>query len=272
MNTSHFNRLGSVYGRQRPQPFENLDLPYDQYGFDDNFGLENFEHVNTPEHSGDEGEDNNDETLFSLDKLVDVIHNNPELTEFYLLGAEIIQSSNEENNNDIYYSPLYPGTDITVLDLIIVLKLIKSTIKLGDVNESIILGLLASFLPANNAIKVFLSQTSSSIYSFQKLINKSSDVFHKSSIHKIPICTFCFKTPFCGPNRLLPRCLKCRTLKNLKSPNQKYIYYLPLKERLFQLLVSDLKIFFFIQILETMVVRITFKTRMMVATGNLSTI
>ena len=148
----------------------------------------------------------NDDSFFTLDTLVDIIDKNPKLTEYYLTGSENIQSSNGENNTDFYYSPLYPGTDISVFDLIIVLELIKTTIKLGDVNESIILGLLASFLPADNAIKMYLTQTSASIYHFQKLIKNSHDSFNKSSIHKIPICNKCFKSPFCGRNRLQPIC------------------------------------------------------------------
>ena len=241
MNTFNFKRLGSGYGRNKPQPPENSNL---QDCFDGNFGQDDFgqdDGNNNPDNSGDDGDDNDDLGLFALDALVNVINNNRDLSEFYLVGSDNIQSCNVEKFDDIYSSPLYPGSDTTVFDLIIVLELIKTTIKLGDVNESVILGLLASFLPPDNAIKVFLSQTSSSIYHFQKLINKSREGIHKSSIHKIPICNNCKKTPFCGSFRLLPRCRKCRTLKDLKSPNQIYIYYLPLKDRLLQLLVSDLR-------------------------------
>ena len=99
-----------------------------------------------------------------------MINNNLLLNEKYLLNSEIIQSTNVETNADIYNSTLYPGTDTSVLDLIIILELMKTTVKLGEVNECLILGLLASFLPPNNSIKLFLSETTSSIYHFQKLI------------------------------------------------------------------------------------------------------
>jgi hypothetical protein len=233
-STHNFHRLGIKYAKIE-KPSVHWDSDQDCNGFSEN----EYEIQISPD-SPDLAFDLND-PLISLDKLEDVINNNPLLNEKYLVDSEIIQSTNVETNADIYNSPLYPGTDTSVLDLIIILELIKTTVKLGEINESIILGLLASFLPPNNAIKLFLSESTSSIYHFQKLIKKSHDAFNKSLIVKIPICNFCFKTPFCGKYRMQPRCQKCRTLKDLKSPNQKYIFYLPLKDRLYRLLVSDLR-------------------------------
>ena len=238
MNFKNYNRIGQVV-RRLTDPDDTSDLVNSEHG---SLGSENDNAFDQFQQSDCSSNDSNDpvEQSNKVDNWIDLINNNPRLTENYLLGSESIQSSKIEDIDDIYCEDLYPGSETTVFDLIIILELIKSTIKLGDVNESIILGLLASFLPPDNAIKIYLSQTSFSIYNFQKLINKSSSQFNKCSIVKIPICNKCTKVPFCGNNRLPPRCIKCRTLKNVKSIDQKYIFYLPLKDRLFKLLISDL--------------------------------
>ena len=72
--------------------------------------------------------------------------------------------------------------------LLLILEFIKTSSHLGDVTQSLILGLLGSFLPVENAINKYLSNTSSTVYHYQKFIKILTETHYTCSIHKIPIC------------------------------------------------------------------------------------
>jgi len=80
MNTTNVHRLGVNILRPERQPYENY-VPNDHDGFDGDFGLNDDETNNTPEHSVSSEDGDNHESLFTTDTIVDVIDNNPNLTE-----------------------------------------------------------------------------------------------------------------------------------------------------------------------------------------------
>ena len=121
----------------------------------------------------------------TLDTLQSVLINNSQLTDDYLSGSIVVQSNVCGDVDPIYSEPLYLGSDCTLLDLLLILELIKTTNNLGDTNESILLGFLGSFLPKDNIISSLLAQTTGSIYYFQSLIKQGQLHFQKCSIHKI---------------------------------------------------------------------------------------
>ena len=77
---------------------------------------------------------------------------------------------------------------ILVSELLLILEFIKTSNHLGDITQSLILGILGSFLPSDNAITKYLSSTSSTVYHYQKFIKLLSDSHYTCSVHKIPIC------------------------------------------------------------------------------------
>ena len=233
MNLNNMNRLGGVCNQRTANNSPgNVDFDWDANPYlsddasaseDDGFHL-----------IGD---------VHTTDNVESVIINNPLLIDYYLKGSIIIQSNISGSNSKIDLD-LYPGSNLKLVDLVLVLEMLKSTNNLGDTNEAIILGLLASFLPENNEIKIYLSQTSSSIYHFQKLIKSTHCHLQKSSVHKIHMCS-CKTVAYCGPNRLLIRCPKCNLRKDKLDDETCFFYYLPLKDRLIRLLCSDLKNLFY---------------------------
>jgi hypothetical protein len=114
--------------------------------------------------------------------------NNPMLTEDYLSGSIIVQSNVSSDLDPIFEETLYEGTNLKLEDALLIIELIKSTNNFGDTNESIILGMLGSFLPKGNIIKEILKESSGSIYHFQNLIRKGQEHFNKNSVHKILVC------------------------------------------------------------------------------------
>jgi hypothetical protein len=156
-----------------------------------------------------------------------------------LTGSVIFQSSEfdpEINLNDT----LYNGSDFNIEDIMIILELIKTTNNLGDTVESIILGMLASFLPKNNIISNKIKEKSGTLFHFQKLIKDSQKHLPKCSIHRIDVCIKgCMA--FVGENLYANLCDECGKKRNLLKPFQREMFYFPLRERLTKLLTSDLK-------------------------------
>ena len=158
---------------------------------------------------------------------------------YYLTGSVIFQSSEFEpliEDSDTLFS----GSDFNIEDIIIILELIKTTNNLGDTVESIILGMLASFLPTDNIISNKIKENSGTLFYFQKLIKESQKHIPKCSVHRIDVCIKgCMA--FVGDNLYANFCEECGKKRNLLKPFQRELFYFPIRERLTKLLTSDLK-------------------------------
>ena len=165
---------------------------------------------------------------------------NSHLSDLYLKGSIVETECNFQLSIDDANEPLFNGSDKTVSELLLILEFIKTSNHLGDITQSLILGILGSFLPSDNAITKYLSSTSSTVYHYQKFIKLLSDSHYTCSVHKIPICLKgCIA--FVGRHRLQRMCPTCGIIRTDHKLNTNWIYYLPLKERLMLLLVSDMK-------------------------------
>ena len=121
MNTNNHKRMFK-HCNETPRPHIDLETPYDDLlDIDDAY----FEQDSDILFDLD---DIPNETHIKPDSIEDVINNNVLLTDYYLKGSEIFQSADVTKNNDIYKQLLYPGSDFTVLELIIVLELVKTTL------------------------------------------------------------------------------------------------------------------------------------------------
>ena len=69
-----------------------------------------------------------------------------------------------------------------------ILEMIKTTQSLGDFDESILLGVLASVLSSGNILSVLLNETTQSNYYFQDIIKKGNLSLQKSSIIRLSVC------------------------------------------------------------------------------------
>jgi len=179
-----------------------------------------------------------------------VILNNPNLTEHYLSGSVRVQNNDSPERDPIFSQPLYRGSDLTFQDALLIIEMIKSTNNFGDTNESIILGMLGSFMPKDNLIRQIMSEKSGSIYHFQNLMKKAQVHFQKSSVHKIFVCNKGCKA-FAGTNEMLNSCSICNSVFDILDKNTKHLYYMPLKDRLISLLLSDLKNMFYYPVLRS---------------------
>jgi hypothetical protein len=121
------------------------------------------------------------------DSFFDVVCNNLNLTEYYLKGSVVIVSN--KINNELFYQPIYSGSNILVSDLMLYLEFLKSTLKLGELNETIILGLLASILPKPNSLSNWLQNTTQTTYSYTQFIKKETNFAQKASIVKCESCS-----------------------------------------------------------------------------------
>ena len=147
---------------------------------------------------------------------------------YYLTGSVIFQSSDYDPLTEEAQT-LFEGSDFTMEDIILILELIKTTNNFGETVESIILGMLASFLPKDNAISKAISENSGTLFYFQKLIKNCQKHIPKCSIHKIDVCIKgCMA--FVGDNVYANHCLECGRKRNLLKPFQKEIFYFPLRE------------------------------------------
>ena len=92
-----------------------------------------------------------------------------------------------QEDSDISWGndPLYEGTTWTSKDVLIVLELFKVLGHMGDGLENIILGLIASIMPANNSIAKQIDKTSKSNYFFQETIKSGHSMFSKLRIYEI---------------------------------------------------------------------------------------
>ena len=111
---------------------------------------------------------------------------------------------------------------------------------MGDGLENLVLGLISSILPVNNAISNKISKTSKSNYFFQETIKSGHSKFKKHRIFEISACRkgcCAFIGPLVG-EEFCPIC---------DQPNEaianEVIYYFPFTDRIVSLLKSDLKRF-----------------------------
>ena len=146
------------------------------------------------------------------------------------------EDSDQSWGND----PLYEGTTWTSKDVLIVLEMFKVLGHMGDGLENIILGLIASIMPANNSIAKQIDKTSKSNYFFQETIKSGHSMFSKLRIYEISVCRkgCC---AYIGNNVDLEICPYCDNVNEISEND--LVYYFPLRDRLRKLLVSDLKRF-----------------------------
>jgi hypothetical protein len=111
---------------------------------------------------------------------------------------------------------------------------------MGDGLENLVLGLISSILPNNNAIANKISKTSKSNYFFQAAIKSGHSRFSKYRIFEISACRkgCC---AFIGPLIDEEFCPVCD--KPNEATQNEVIYYFPFEDRLRSVLTSDLKRF-----------------------------
>ena len=252
MNIRNCNRLGVNYTKR----FTRLNPSSQIEDFDDDLGdlftePQPFDSPSSSPSSSSHSSPASPPEIKTLDTLETVINNNPLLTEDFLSGSLLVQCGVSPDMDLIFNEPLYEGSDLTLEDALLIIEMIKSTNNFGDTNESIVLGMLGSFMPKDNLIRKIMAEKSGSIYHFQKLMKKGLQHFQKSSVHKILVCKKgC--TAFAGTNEMLNRCGKCNYRFNvLDNSNSNHMYYMPLKDRLISLLLSDLKNLFYYPILRS---------------------
>ena len=236
----NFGNRNSFSNHKRLFNFSKQDhSDFDLQSFDGPFFPDDVDDFVIDQHNVENVTINSQERKVSSETLSEVLFNNPLLTDNYLSGSELVQS-NIKNDIPMFNEPLYEGANFSLEDLLLILELIKCSNNFGDTNESIILGLLGSFLPKGNLIHKLLSDTTGSIFYFQKLLKRGATGFDRCSIHKIILCSKgC--SAFVGGNRFSVRCSICNEITIDININTKYMYYLPLKDRLIKLLLSDLR-------------------------------
>ena len=189
MDFTNYKRLGSKYKKNIPkQIHENDDVGFDDLGVD-------YDPLITPPPSPSSTSSHSSPSSTSstgvdirIQDYKSVIDNNFLLTDDYLSGSILVQENESSEVDPIFSELLYDGSDLTLEDAILIIELIKSTNNLGDTNESIVLGMLGSFVPKDNLIRKILAETTGSIYHFQSLLKKGQLHFQKSSVHKIFVC------------------------------------------------------------------------------------
>ncbi len=127
------------------------------------------------------------------------------------------------------------------MDVLLILEMYKVIGHMGDGLENMILGLISSLLPNDNAIAEKLKSTSRSNYFFQQTIKSGHKKFKKLPVYAIQACRkgCCH---FIGANTQAEICSKCDNDNDIEA--NEVIYYFPLRDRLRRLLLSDLKRFF----------------------------
>ena len=147
----------------------------------------------------------------------------------------------KDQEDDWGLEPIYPGCNWSSMDVLLVLEMYKVIGHMGDGLENMILGLISSLLPKDNAIAEKLKSTSRSNYFFQQTIKCGHKKFKKLSVYEIQACRkgCCH---FIGDNSLEEFCVTCD--KENDSTANEVIYYFPLRDRIRRLLLSDLKRFF----------------------------
>jgi len=166
---------------------------------------------------------------------------------YYLEGAIEFQSGcNLKPDLDcvnFLSQSLFEGSEHTIQDIMVLIELYKAFTHIGDINESFLLGIIASVLPQNNLLARCLKKSGFTSYFFQKLINFGTTLIPKCSIYKVPVCSGgCMA--YVGLNKDATMCNVCNTLRPPVISH--YFYYLPIKERLLALLKSDLfKLFYY---------------------------
>ena len=106
----------------------------------------------------------------------------------YTKGCVILQRPSQYEAQDWTKEALFPGSKLIASHLFLILEMIKTTQSLGDIDESIILGILASVLPEGNLISEILNQTSQTSYYFQDIIKKGHQALYKCGILRIQVC------------------------------------------------------------------------------------
>ena len=118
-----------------------------------------------------------------------------------------------------------------------ILEMIKTTQSLGDFDESILLGVLASVLSSGNILSVLLNETTQSNYYFQDIIKKGNLSLQKRSIIRLSVCrNGCLV--FTGPYLDASRCSICNQ-RNKPTKNISIVYF-PIGDRISRILHSPL--------------------------------
>jgi len=248
-NTRNYWSLGNKLPSRKKIDLNNrrkIDMEEDELvGIDMSDGDEDNQHFDSDCDLISEISNSNDKYL-----IFQLSIDNTQLTDVYLTGSVIETECNFHLSLEDSQEPLFNGSKKTVSELLLILEFVKTSNHLGDITQSLILGILGSFLPSDNAVSKYLSATSSTIYHYQKYIKLLSESHYTCSVHKVPICSKgCIA--FVGCQRLQRMCPTCGLSRMDPKLNTNWIYYLPLKERLMLLLISDMKNLFHYPILRS---------------------
>lgn len=142
----------------------------------------------------------------------EILTNNLELDTNYLNGSIQIVS-NERNSVIVQSKPIYEGSSIQTQDLILYLEFFKCSMKLGDNNIAMILGMLASTLPAPNEISEALKNSSRTVYHYLQYLQSNFVNSARASVHECMVCSKgCIA--YVGSNLDLTACPVCGTNKS----------------------------------------------------------
>jgi len=97
-------------------------------------------------------------------------------------------------------------------DLILYLEFLKCSMKLGDKNIAVILGMLASTLPQPNEISKTLQNTSRTVYHYLNFMQSNVVNSARASVHACLVCSNgCIA--FVGLHLTLTECPKCHQIR-----------------------------------------------------------
>lgn len=134
------------------------------------------------------GLDCDDEKLFIPDTYADCLRKNISLNEFFLRGATVLVS-NEYIESEHQITKIFEGSEINVLDFVLYIEFIKHSMALGDKNEALIVGMLASALPKPNYFSESLREKNKTTYGYLQIIKNMTKCIPKASILECSICS-----------------------------------------------------------------------------------
>lgn len=198
MNIRNYNQAG-YYHAGRLKVDKPIEIIFDVNEFDNNIIEEDDVHSEV------------DSIEQEFDTYTNILLKNPNLNTNFLIGSHVI-ISNEQNGIHIESKPIYKDSTIMTHDLILYLEFLKCSMKLGDKNIAIILGMLASTLPQPNAISEALKSSSRTIYHYLNFMQRNVVNSARASIHECPVCSKgciafvglysgCIECPICHTSR-----------------------------------------------------------------------
>jgi hypothetical protein len=178
----------------------------------------------------------------------------------YLFGSNpIIQRYCVDSDNDTIFrnSKLFSNSKHCVADVMMSVNMLRTTCQFGDTEQGLILGnfiiiynpnnilnliflkgTIASFLPNGNPLVSAINENKiNTQYRMNQLIKKGASRTKQMPHYKVQVCRGGCIT-YCGNNSTADACVVCNLRRS--SLPMRYMFYLPIRDRIIQLLLSDI--------------------------------